>query len=232
MAEEKAAIEKNPERKAELEKMAECLNWTMENPARNFHEALQCLYMYQTCLCLDANMHGISFGRVDQYLGDFLDRDLENGTITMEYAQELMDLFYLKVAEMNKPWSYGATQSNPGYTSGQLMTMGGVDEDGNDASNAVTYMMLQTSGRLVLHDPPQALRIHKNTPPELSADIIDYGIMLTGGGALLRGLDVLIERETGMPVKIAETPLDCVAEGAGMVIEEIDKLRDVIIEEK
>ena len=72
----------------------------------------------------------------------------------------------------------------------------------------------------------------ENTPPELSADIIDYGIMLTGGGALLRGLDVLIERETGMPVKIAETPLDCVAEGAGMVIEEIDKLRDVIIEEK
>ncbi len=47
------------------------------------------------------------------------------------------------------------------------MTMGGVDKDGNDASNAVTYMMLQTAGRLVLHDPPQALRIHKNTPPEL-----------------------------------------------------------------
>ena len=69
--------------KAELEKMAECLNWTMENPARNFHEALQCLYMYQTCLCLDANMHGITFGRVDQYLGDYLDRDLENGTITV-----------------------------------------------------------------------------------------------------------------------------------------------------
>lgn len=72
----------------------------------------------------------------------------------------------------------------------------------------------------------------ENTPPELSADIIDYGITLTGGGALLRGLDVLIERETGMPVNIAETPLDCVAEGAGMVIEEIDKLHDVIIDEK
>ena len=68
---------------------------------------------------------------------------------------------------MNKLWSYGATKSGPGYTSGQLMTLGGVDKDGNDATNPVTYMMLQSAGRLVLHDPPQALRIHKNTPPEL-----------------------------------------------------------------
>lgn len=56
----------------------------------------------------------------------------------------------------------------------------------------------------------------EKTPPELSADIIDNGIMLTGGGALLRGLDQLIEEETGMPVKIAERPLDCVVDGAGM----------------
>ena len=56
----------------------------------------------------------------------------------------------------------------------------------------------------------------EKTPPELSADIIDNGIMLTGGGALLRGLDKLIEEETGMPVKIAERPLDCVVDGAGM----------------
>ena len=53
-------------------------------------------------------------------------------------------------------------------------------------------------------------------PPELSADIIDNGIMLTGGGALLRGMDKLVEEETGMPVKIAERPLDCVVDGAGM----------------
>jgi formate C-acetyltransferase len=167
LAEEKWAAETDPARKKELAMMVDTLNWTVEKPARNFLDAVQCLFMYQTALCLDANMHGMRFGRVDQYLGDFYDNDIKNGMITPEYAQEILDLFYLKVAEMNKPWSYGATQSNPGYTSGQLMTMGGVDSDGNDASNAVTYMMLQTVGRLVLHDPPQALRIHKNTPPEL-----------------------------------------------------------------
>lgn len=56
----------------------------------------------------------------------------------------------------------------------------------------------------------------ENTPPELSADIIDNGITLTGGGALLRGLDTLIGRETGMPVHIADNPLDCVVNGTGM----------------
>ncbi|MCL2366472.1 MAG: hypothetical protein FWC75_05420 [Oscillospiraceae bacterium] len=167
LAGELAMREKDPARKAELSSMEACLNWTVENPARNFHEALQCLFMYQTALCLDANMHGMSFGRVDQYLGDFYAADLKAGTITPEYAQELLDLFYLKIAEMNKPWSYGATMSAPGYTSGQLMTLGGVDHDGNDATNAVTYMMLQSSGRLLLHDPPQALRINQHTPPEL-----------------------------------------------------------------
>ena len=70
----------------------------------------------------------------------------------------------------------------------------------------------------------------EDTPPELSADIIDHGIMLTGGGALLRNLDVLISKETHMPVYIAEYPLDCVAEGTGKILEDIDKYQDALTE--
>lgn len=55
----------------------------------------------------------------------------------------------------------------------------------------------------------------EKTPPELSADIIDHGIMLTGGGALLKGIDMLVMQQTGMPVHIADRPLDCVVDGAG-----------------
>ncbi len=55
----------------------------------------------------------------------------------------------------------------------------------------------------------------EKTPPELSADIIDHGIMLTGGGALLRGIDMLVMQQTGMPVHVASRPLDCVVDGAG-----------------
>ena len=59
----------------------------------------------------------------------------------------------------------------------------------------------------------------EKTPPELAADIIDHGIMLTGGGALLRGLDLLIMQQTGMPVQVAQRPLDCVVDGTGKRLE-------------
>lgn len=64
----------------------------------------------------------------------------------------------------------------------------------------------------------------EKTPPELSADVMDKGIMLTGGGAMLHGLDRLVNQETHMPVNIAECPLDCVAVGAGKALSEIDRL--------
>ena len=68
----------------------------------------------------------------------------------------------------------------------------------------------------------------ERTPPELSADIIDHGITLTGGGALLRGLDQLISKETGMPVQVAENPLDCVAAGTGKLLENINTMKELL----
>lgn len=69
------------------------------------------------------------------------------------------------------------------------------------------------------------------TPPELSGDIMDRGIVLTGGGALLRGLDERLRHETGMPIIIADNPLDCVALGSGKCVEEFDALQQVLVSE-
>jgi len=71
----------------------------------------------------------------------------------------------------------------------------------------------------------------EQTPPELSADIVDKGIVLTGGGAMLSGLDTLLRDETGLPVTVAENPLHCVVLGSGRVLEELDKMRGVLFEE-
>jgi len=68
----------------------------------------------------------------------------------------------------------------------------------------------------------------EKTPPELAADIMDKGIMLTGGGALLNGLDKLVRQETGMPVQVAENPLDCVALGTGKIVEHLEQYRRVL----
>ncbi len=110
---------------------------------------------------------------------------------------------------------------------------------GRNLLNGLPENIVITSDQIrsALEDPLamvlDAIRITlERTPPELSADIIDQGITLTGGGALLRGLDKLIHDETGMPVQIAENPLDCVAMGTGMVLDNIDKLTDVLSEEE
>lgn len=69
----------------------------------------------------------------------------------------------------------------------------------------------------------------ENTPPELSSDLVDRGIMMSGGGSLLRGLDKLISHETGLPVRIAENPLFCVVSGAGKVLEELDFFKETVL---
>jgi len=71
----------------------------------------------------------------------------------------------------------------------------------------------------------------ERTPPELAADIVDKGIMLTGGGALLVGLDQLLREETGLPVTVADNALNCVVLGSGRVLEELDRMRGVLFEE-
>lgn len=69
----------------------------------------------------------------------------------------------------------------------------------------------------------------ENTPPELSSDLVDKGIVLAGGGSMLRGLDQLLSRETGLPVRLAENPLLCVVNGAGMALENLDFFRDTLM---
>ena len=70
----------------------------------------------------------------------------------------------------------------------------------------------------------------ENSPPELAGDIVDRGIMLTGGGALLRGIDLLIREETGLPVTIADDPLSAVVRGAGMALDQLDILKEVTVQ--
>jgi rod shape-determining protein MreB len=89
--------------------------------------------------------------------------------------------------------------------------------------------------REALNEPISAIiervkSVLEQTPPELSSDIIERGMMLTGGCALLRGLDKLLASQTGIPIHVAEDPLSCVALGCGRALDQMDIIRDQFIE--
>ncbi|OON95933.1 MAG: rod shape-determining protein [Epulopiscium sp. Nele67-Bin005] len=109
---------------------------------------------------------------------------------------------------------------------------------GRDLVSGLPKILTITSGEITnaIKEPVTAIvdaikSTLEKTPPELAADIMGSGIMLTGGGAMLSGLDTLISLETGMPVKIAEEPLDCVAKGTGMALENIEKWAGLFADE-
>ena len=87
---------------------------------------------------------------------------------------------------------------------------------------------LDPNGKLIAFD--QDKDALENAPPELAGDIVDRGIVLTGGGALLKNIDVLVREETGLPVTIADDPLSAVARGAGMALDQLDVLKEVTIQ--
>ncbi len=100
----------------------------------------------------------------------------------------------------------------------------GVPKTINLTSTEVHESLLETVASIV-----DVIRVAlENTPPELSSDLVDKGIMMSGGSSLLRGLDRLVSRETGLPVRIAENPLLCVVNGAGKVLENFDFFKDAI----
>ncbi len=179
------AMSETGDRKTELLNMAESLDWIMENPARTYWEGLQAIIFYQLMLSTDAQQHGQSIGRVDQYTGHLLRKQLDEGTITQELAQEYSDAFILRLSDIivlpgfvvnnervidlnSKGQSlYSSIYNGLTPTAGVALTLGGQKPDGSDDSTPVTYSLLQTYGRMKFADPTVALRIHKNTPDEI-----------------------------------------------------------------
>ena len=188
----KAESAPGEERRAELLGMADGLDWISEKPARTFREACQAAMMYQTLVMLEAGPPALAFGRFDQYTWPYLRRELEAGTITMDEAQEIVDAFFLK-SECFYKGGIGVAALSAGLgNTYQHTTIGGVSPNtGRDASNPVTYMVLETMGRLYLHDPTISLRINRGTPDKLWDCAIETAKRV-GGLPLFQNDDVII----------------------------------------
>ncbi len=143
---EQAKNETDPKRKKELEVMAANCKHVPRNPARNYYEALQSMMLLQIAVCIESFENAVSFGRLDQILYPFYKKDLDAGIITYEKAKELLALFVIKMDEavlVNDGDTYLSvgrlfeTQSTD-----QTVTFGGVGKDGKDATNDVSYMLM------------------------------------------------------------------------------------------
>jgi formate C-acetyltransferase len=192
LAKELAGSCKDAVRAAELRDIADNVSAIAEGAPTTFYQALQQVYLYQNMVCLDDHFAGLSFGRLDQLFGPFYERDLAQGLITEDRAQELIDVFTLKAGEMNKVRNHWLAEAAPGYGAGQPVTIGGVDpQTGEDATNAITYMFVQAMARLRLHDPSLNLRINKNTPDELWEMAIE-ATKINGGVPVFENDEVII----------------------------------------
>jgi len=200
-------------RKAELLSMANSLEWIMENPARTYWEGLQSIILYQLMLSTDAQQHGQSIGRIDKYTGHLLQKQLDEGTITQEEAQEYSDAFILRLSDIivlpgfvvnnkrivdlnSRGMSlYSSIYNGLTPTAGIALTLGGQKPDGSDDSTPVTYCLLQTYGRMKFADPTVALRVHKNTPDEVWRLGIESS-KLCGGIPQIQNDDIIIKSLT------------------------------------
>jgi formate C-acetyltransferase len=202
---EKAKSCDDEARKAELYLMADGLDWISERPARTFREACQAAILYHLVLQLEAGYPALAFGRFDQYTGPFLEADLKAGRITLDGAQELVDAVFLKMHTLYRVFPPVVTAST-GVNTYYHTTIGGVNRDtGEDATNPVTYMALESIGRLSLHDPTISLRVNRNTPDELWECAIETS-KLVGGLPLFQNDEVIIpalRHETGFSLRDA-----------------------------
>jgi formate C-acetyltransferase len=167
-----AETEADPGRKAELETIGATCAAIVNDPPTTFREALQLCYFIQVVLQIESNGHSMSFGRLDQYLGPFYDRDLVSGVIDRETAKELLSATWLKLTTIKKVRSSSHTRSSAGGPLYQNVTIGGVDREGHDAVNPMSYLILESVGDMKLTQPNLSVRYHKNMTSEFMAAVI------------------------------------------------------------
>lgn len=190
LASEMASRESDAVRKKELEKIADICQWVPANPAHTFHEALQSFWFIHLCVQMEVAFSNEIPGRMDQYLYPFYKRDLEEGQLTRQEAAELLGLLWVKFAEIDHV--RGKIQREMSEANqGQNVTIGGVTSDGKDATNELTYLLLEVTRQLKTAQPSLYLRCHKGTPEEL----------------WMKTAEVNRDRGDGMPAFLSDQPV-------------------------
>ncbi len=166
----------DPVRKAELLEMARICEKVPYEPADTFHEALQAFWFTFLLACPSPTA---TAGRFDQYMYPSYKRDIDAGRISREEALELLEIMRCKIMKINRVSGKANRSKNSGMAKWYNWTIGGVDKDGNDATNELTYLLLESALNTKLPHFTVTVRVHENTPDELmkkSLEVIKSGL--------------------------------------------------------
>ena len=172
-AAELAQKETNPKRKAELQKISEINAKVPANKPSTFWEAIQAVWTIESLLVVEENQTGMSIGRVDQYMYPFYKADIESGRMNDFEAFELAGCMLIKMSEMMWITSEGGSKFFAGYQPFVNMCVGGVTRDGRDATNDLTYLLMDAVRHVRIYQPSLAARIHNKSPYKYMKKIVD-----------------------------------------------------------
>ena len=181
LAQEMAAQTSDPVRKQELFAIAENCSRVPAKGAQNFYEACQSFWFVQQLLQMESSGHSISPGRFDQYMYPYYKKDMEAGTITREFAQELMDCIWVKLNDLNKCRDAASAEGFAGYSLFQNLIAGGQNKEGEDVTNDLSVMCIQASMHVHLPAPSLSVRVWNGSPHEFlikAAELTRTGIGL------------------------------------------------------
>ncbi|AJG97393.1 glycyl radical enzyme [Clostridium beijerinckii] len=173
LALELAEKESDVNRKEELLEMSRILNKVPYYPAETFHEAVQSLWIIHLVLQIESNGHSLSYGRMDQYLNPFYEKDLKLGKITEDSATELLTNLWLKTFTINKIRSWSHTRFSAGSPLYQNVTVGGQTVDKKDAVNPLSYLILKSVAQTKLPQPNLTARYHRGLSDDFMKECIE-----------------------------------------------------------
>ncbi len=181
LAKEEAQNCADETRKAELLQIAKNCERVPAEGATTFYEACQSFWFVQMLLQTESSGHSISPGRFDQYMNPYYEADLQKGTITREFAQELIDCIWVKLNDLNKVRDAASAEGFAGYSLFQNLIVGGQDSNGKDATNDISYMCMNATLHVNLPQPSFSVRVWNGTPHEFmlrAAEVTRTGVGL------------------------------------------------------
>jgi len=167
LAEEKAETETDIDRKKELLTIAKNMRNIPANQPDGFYEAMQMMSLLHMALHIESNTAACGYGRVDQIMNPYYQHDIRKGRIDPETAKEILKCFYVKMSEYYCVCDHWYAVSFAGSPMWQIFMVGGVDKYGNDATNDMTYLILDAAHETKMANPPIALRYHQGMPQKL-----------------------------------------------------------------